>query len=171
MALYKWGVLTGERSSRLYRALVAGALPGIGIVLAGVWYIEANGWSTGAALVWQQFNYVGSVLVAGGYVGAVVLYARRRPEGPLTRTFAAVGRTAFTNYLFQTVVATFVFYGHGLGLFGSVSRIEALAMVLAFWPVQIVLSVLWLRAFRFGPVEWVWRSLTYGERRRLWRRE
>jgi len=171
MALYKWGVLTGERSSRLYRALVAGALPGIGIVLAGVWYIEANGWSTGAALVWQQFNYVGSVLVAGGYVGAVVLYARRRPEGPLTRTFAAVGRTAFTNYLLQTVVATFVFYGHGLGLFGSVSRIEALAMVLAFWPVQIVLSVLWLRAFRFGPVEWVWRSLTYGERRRLWRRE
>jgi uncharacterized protein len=171
MALSKWGVLTGERSSRLYRALVAGALPGIGIVLAGVWYIEANGWSTGAALDWQQFNYVGSVLVAGGYVGAVVLYARRRPEGPLTRTFAAVGRTAFTNYLLQTVVATFVFYGHGLGLFGSVSRIEALAMVLAFWPVQIVLSVLWLRAFRFGPVEWVWRSLTYGERRRLWRRE
>jgi uncharacterized protein len=171
MALYKWGVLTGERSNRLYRALVAGAVPGIGMILAGVWYIETNDWSADAALIWRQFNYVGSFLVAGGYVGAVVLYVRRRPDGPLTRAFAAVGRTAFTNYLLQTVVATSVFYGHGLGLFGSVSRVEALAMVLVFWPVQVGLSVLWLRAFRFGPVEWVWRTLTYGERQPLWRRE
>ena len=124
MALYKWGVVTGERSDRPYRLLVAGGLIGAGIVLAGVWYIEASGWSAGAAPFWRQFNYAGSLLVAGGYVGAVTLYARRRPEGPLTRALAAVGRTAFTNYLLQTVVATTVFYGHGLGLFGSVSRIE-----------------------------------------------
>ncbi len=169
MALYKWGVLTGERSDRLYRRLVAGGVLGVGVILAGVWYIEANDWSAGAALFWRQFNYVGSLLVAGGYVGLVTLHVRRRPEGPLTRAFAAVGRTAFTNYLLQTVVATSVFYGHGLGLFGSVSRIEALAMVVAFWPLQVALSVLWLRAFRFGPVEWVWRTLTYGERQPLWR--
>ncbi len=170
MALYKWGVLTGDRSDRLYRALVVGALVGVGIVLAGVWYIEAEDWSADAALLWRQFNYLGSLLVAGGYVGGVILYSRWRPKGPLTRAFAAVGRTAFTNYLLQTVVATSVFYGHGLGLFGSVGRVEALVMVLAFWPVQVVLSVTWLRMFRFGPVEWVWRTLTYGERQPLWRR-
>jgi uncharacterized protein len=164
MALYKWGVLTGERSDRLYRLLVAAGLLGIGIVLAGVWYVEANDWSARAGLFWRQFNYAGSLLVAGGYVGAVMLYVRRRPEGPITRSLAAVGRTAFTNYLLQTVVATSVFYGHGLGLFGSVSRAEALGMVVAFWVVQVALSVLWLRRFRFGPVEWFWRTLTYGHR-------
>ncbi|MFC5279219.1 DUF418 domain-containing protein [Halorubrum rubrum] len=164
MALYKWGVLTGERSSALYRRLVAGGLVGVAVVLAGVQYIEANDWSADAALFWRQFNYVGSLLVAGGYVGVVTLYARRRPDGPATRAFAAVGRTAFTNYLLQTVVATAVFYGHGLGLFGSVSRVEALGMVVAFWAIEVALSVLWLRRYRFGPVEWLWRTLTYGER-------
>jgi len=164
MALYKWGVLTGQRRTRLYRWLVVGGGVGVAIVLAGVWYIEANAWRAGAALFWRQFNYVGSLLVAGGYVGIVTLYARRRPDGVLTRGLAAVGRTAFTNYLLQTVVATTVFYGHGLGLFGSVSRVVAFGLVIAFWAVQGVLSVLWLRRFRFGPVEWVWRTLTYGTR-------
>ncbi|ACM57126.1 DUF418 domain-containing protein [Halorubrum lacusprofundi] len=164
MALYRWGVLTGERSSALYRRLVALGVVGLAITVAGVVYIEANDWSAGAALYWRQFIYVGSFPLAGGYLGIVMLYARRRPDGPVTRGLAAVGRTAFTNYLLQTVIATTVFYGHGLGLFGSVTRVEQLGFVLVVWVVQIVLSVLWLRSFRFGPVEWIWRTLTYGER-------
>ena len=163
MALYKKGVLTGERSTAFYRRLVAGGVVGVGIVVAGVAYVEANDWSAGAALYWRQFNYVGSLLVAGGYVGLVTLFVRWRGEGLATRALAAVGRTAFTNYLLQTVVATTIFYGHGLGLFGSVSRVEAMGIVVAIWAVQVPLSVLWLRYFRFGPVEWVWRTLTYGE--------
>ncbi|WP_049982944.1 DUF418 domain-containing protein [Halorubrum sp. BV1] len=163
MALYRNGVLTGERSNRLYRLLVAGGGVGVALVIAGVAYIEANDWSAGAALYWRQFNYVGSLLLAGGYLGAVTLYVRRRPDGLATNALAAVGRTAFTNYLLQTVIATTVFYGHGLGLFGSVTRVEQYALVLGVWAVQIALSVLWLRRYRFGPVEWVWRTLTYGE--------
>lgn len=162
MALYRWGVLTGERSTGLYRWLVAGGVIGVTIVVTGVAYIEANDWSASAALFWRQFNYWGSLLVAGGYVGGITLYARRRPDGVITRGLAAVGRTAFTNYLFQTVVATTVFYGHGLGLFGSVSRIGGMGLVVIVWVVQVALSVLWLRSFRFGPVEWIWRALTYG---------
>ena len=164
MALYRWGVLTGERSASFYKRLVAGGVVGVATVVAGVAYIEANDWSAGAALYWRQFNYWGSLLVAGGYLGLVMLYAKRRPDGPVTRTFAAVGRTAFTNYLLQTVLATSIFYGHGLGLFGSVTRVEQYTIVLAIWIVQVVLSVAWLRRYRFGPVEWVWRTLTYGER-------
>lgn len=167
MALYRWGVLTGERSPQLYRRLIGGGIVGVGIVAAGVVYIEANNWSADAALFWRQFNYWGSLLVAGGYVGLVTLYTRRRSDGPITQAFAAVGRTAFTNYLLQTVVATTVFYGHGLGLFGSVSRVEALGFVAVVWAAQILLSVAWLRAFRFGPVEWLWRTLTYGHRQPL----
>jgi len=163
MALYKKGALTGERSTAFYRRLVAGGVVGVGVVVAGVAYIEANDWSAGAALYWRQFNYVGSLLVAGGYVGLVTLFVRWRGEGLVTGALAAVGRTAFTNYLLQTVAATTVFYGHGLGLFGSVSRVEAMGIVVAIWAVQVPLSVLWLRHFRFGPVEWVWRTLTYGE--------
>ena len=163
MALYKRGVLTGERSTAFYRRLVAGGVVGVGIVVAGVAYIEANDWSAGAALYWRQFNYVGSLLVAGGYVGLVTLFVRWRGEEIVTRALSAVGRTAFTNYLLQTVIATTIFYGHGLGLFGYVSRVEAMGIVVAVWAVQVPLSVLWLRYFRFGPVEWVWRTLTYGE--------
>ena len=163
MALYKWGVLTGDRSRTLYRRLVALGVVGLGIVVAGVAYIQANDWSADAALYYLQFNFVGSFLVAGGYVGLVMLYAKRRPAGPVTRAFAAVGRTAFTNYLLQTVIATTIFYGHGLGLFGYVSRVEQYGIVVGIWAVQLLLSVIWLRYFRFGPVEWVWRTLTYGE--------
>jgi uncharacterized protein len=167
MALYRWGALTGERSTGFYKRLVAGGVVGLGVVVAGVAYIEANDWSAGAALYWRQFNYWGSLLVAGGYLGIITLYAKRRPEGPVTKIFAAVGRTAFTNYLLQTVLATSIFYGHGLGLFGSVTRVEQYAIVLGIWIVQVVLSVLWLRYYRFGPVEWLWRTLTYGERQSL----
>jgi len=167
MALYRWGVFTGERSTRFYRRLVAGGVVGLAIVAAGVYYIEANDWSAGAALYWRQFNHWGSLLVAGGYLGAVTLWAKRRPDGIVTRSLAATGRMAFTNYLLQTVIATSIFYGHGLGLFGRLERVELLAVVVAIWAVQVPLSVLWLRYFRFGPVEWCWRTLTYGERQPL----
>lgn len=163
MALFKRGVLTNDRSTRFYRRLIAvGTTSGLAVILAGVYYIEANDWSAGAALFWRQFNYWGCLPLAGAYVGLVMLYCRRRPEGVATRALAAVGRTAFSNYVLQTVLATSIFYGHGLGLFGRVTRVEALGIVVAIWAVQIPLSVLWLRYFRFGPLEWLWRVLTYG---------
>jgi uncharacterized protein len=162
MALFKTGIITNERSTRFYRRLVAvGGTVGLAVVLAGVYYIEASGWAASASLYWQQFNYWGSIPLAGAYLGLVMLYASWRPEGPVTQWLAAVGRTAFSNYILQTVVATSIFYGHGLGLFGRVSRVEALGIVVAIWAVQVPLSVLWLRYFRYGPLEWLWRALTY----------
>ena len=79
----------------------------------------------------------------------------------LVHSLAAVGRTALTNYLFQTVVCTAIFYGHGLGFFGQVERIGQVGIVLGIWAVQLMISPLWLRWFRFGPIEWIWRCLTY----------
>ncbi|WP_418280907.1 DUF418 domain-containing protein [Halorubrum sp. DTA98] len=168
MALFKWGVLSGERSRGFYGRLVAaGAVAGLVPIVTGVLYIEANDWEAGAALFWRQFNYWGSLPLAGSYIGLVALWCRWRPAGVVTDALAAVGRTAFTNYLLQTIVATSIFYGHGLGLFGHLNRVELLGVVVAVWAVQVPLSVLWLRVFRFGPVEWLWRTLTYGERQPL----
>ena len=163
MALFKSGALTNDRDPRFYTRLIAvGGAVGIGTVVAGVAYIQAADWSAGAALFWRQFNYWGALPLAAAYVGVIARYCRWRPSGIETRVLSAVGRTAFSNYLLQTLLATSVFYGHGLGLFGSVSRVEALGVAAAIWAVQLPLSVLWLRYFRFGPMEWLWRVLTYG---------
>ncbi len=166
MALFKLGVLSNRRSKQFYRRLLlVGGAVGLALVLAGVWYNERVGWNATRVLLFgSQFNYWGSLPLAGAYVAAVMLWCRRRAGGVVTNALAAVGRTAFSNYLLQTVLATSIFYGHGLGLFGSLNRVELLGVVVVIWAIQIPLSVAWLRRFRFGPLEWLWRTLTYGER-------
>jgi uncharacterized protein len=164
MGVFRWGLLTNERDAGEYaRIFAAGILTGVPLILAGVWYISSNGWSADVALWWRPFNYVGAILVGFGYVGGLMLFLKRYADSLVTRALAAVGRTAFTNYLLQTVIATTIFYGHGLGLFGTVSRTEQMGIVVLIWAIQVPLSVLWLRRYRFGPIEWLWRTLTYGE--------
>jgi uncharacterized protein len=68
---------------------------------------------------------------------------------------------ALTNYLMQTVICVFIFYGYGFGLFGSSGAAEATLIGIAIYLFQIVFSYIWLKNFRFGPVEWIWRQLTY----------
>ncbi|AXR76819.1 DUF418 domain-containing protein [Natrarchaeobaculum sulfurireducens] len=166
MALYKWGIITNARSTRFYRRLFVGAGGvGLGLVLVGVWVREAIAWQTVPVLTLAfQFNYWGAPLLATGYLAGIMLLCRWLRDGMVVHALAAVGRTAFTNYLLQTLLATTIFYGHGLGLFGQVRRVELLGVVVLIWALQISLSVWWLRRFRFGPVEWVWRTLTYRTR-------
>ena len=76
----------------------------------------------------------------------------------------ALGRTAFSNYILQTLICSAIFYGNGLGLFGAVTRVQQLLIVFAIWIVQLSISPLWLRHFLYGPLEWLWRSLTYWRR-------
>ena len=76
---------------------------------------------------------------------------------------AATGRMALSNYLGQTVLANLVFSGVGLGLYGSMSFTGVYGIMIAIWLFQVLFSVIWLAQFRFGPAEWVWRSLTYGK--------
>jgi uncharacterized protein len=82
----------------------------------------------------------------------------------LQRALAAVGQMALTNYLMQTVICTFLFYGFGMGLYGKLERHELYYVVVAVWLVELVWSPLWLARFRFGPFEWLWRSLTYWQK-------
>lgn len=77
---------------------------------------------------------------------------------------AAAGRMALTNYLAQSVILSFLFYGYGLGLFGRIGTAPGALIGIALYAAQLAASRWWLQRFRFGPVEWLWRSLTYGRR-------
>ena len=165
MALFRSGVFSAERSPRFYAALVGVALAlGLPLVAWGIVTDFARGWPLWSFFVGAQLNYWPSIAVSLGYVGAVMLACRAPALRALTRPFAAVGRTALTNYLLQTILCTTLFYGHGLGWFGSVDRVGQAGVVVAVWAIQLVAAPLWLRRFRFGPAEWAWRSLTYGTR-------
>ena len=169
MALFKRGILSNDRSRVFYwRVFLAGLAIGVPLTALGVIYKQSVDWSTlEVVLIGFQFTYWASLPLAGAYMAGVMLWCKGYTHGFITSALAAVGRTAFSNYLLQTVIATTVFYGHGLGLFGHISRADGLALVIAIWAIQIPLSMLWLRYFRFGPVEWVWRTVTYRSRQPL----
>lgn len=115
-------------------------------------------------LLSQPLLLVVGPLLTAGYVGAFAALARRPSIHRLLRPLAAAGRMALSNYLMQSIVCTTLFYSYGLGLFGQVGAFAGLALTFGLWSVQLIVSWLWLRAFRFGPLEWLWRSLTYGRR-------
>jgi len=96
------------------------------------------------------------------YACSIVLLFRSPVWRRLLLPFAAVGRLALTNYLMQGLISTTIFYSYGLGLFGTVGPLAGLGLALAIYAAQVLFSIAWARAFRFGPLEWVWRSVTYG---------
>ena len=166
MGLYKLGIVTGERSPSFYARMSAiGLAGGLPLILIGVSRNFAANWAFSYSFfAGSQFNYWGSLLLSGGFIGLVMLAVRTGALPPLTTRLAAVGRMAFTNYLMHSIICTTIFYGHGLGLFGRVSRLGQAAVVAGIWIFQLIVSPIWLRHFHFGPFEWLWRSLTYGER-------
>ncbi len=163
MALFKWGVLTAERSGRFYRiSALVGFCIGMPVVILGIVRNFAEGWSFDFSMFkGVQFNYWGSILVSLAYISIIMLISKSSKWNKFTFPFAAVGRMALTNYLMHTLVLTTIFYGHGLGLFGKVERKEQILFIVGLWTIQLIGSPLWLRHFRFGPAEWLWRSLTY----------
>lgn len=167
MALFKLGVLSAERSSRFYVGLaIVGTLTGFPLVVYGVRFFLVHDWSALTCFfAGRQFNYWGSIGVSLAYVALVMLLVRAgRPAGLLAR-LAAVGRMAFTLYILQTLIGTTIFYGgYGLGMFGRVERVGQIAIAAAITLLQLWVAPLWLRSYRYGPLEWVWRSLTYARR-------
>ncbi len=163
MALFKWGVLRGDCSPAFYRGVAAaGAGLGWPLILYGVHRNEAAGWDFNFSFFFGvQFNYWGSLLVSGAYIAVLLLIHKSGALGWLTRRLRAVGQMAFTNYLMQTLLCITFFYGPGFGLFGSVARAGQVLTVLGVWVAQLVWSPYWLARFRYGPFEWLWRSLTY----------
>jgi uncharacterized protein len=90
-----------------------------------------------------------------------MLACKARVWGSGTRRLAAAGRMALSCYLLQSIIATLIFYGHGLGQFGRFERWQQFATVLAIWVFLLLFCKTWLEKYRYGPFEWLWRSLTY----------
>ena len=166
MALFKWGLLSAERSKRFYVTLMGvGFGVGLPVVTIGVIRNFAAGWSLEYSMFFGwQFNYWGSLFVSLGYICAVMLIFKHLSNRKIIRLFAVFGRTALTNYLVPTFICTTIFYGHGLGLFGQVERSQQMLIVIGVWSLQLLVTPIWMRYFKFGPVEWLWRSLTYLKR-------
>ncbi len=170
--LGSWFVKSGAIANagdhrRLFARLRWGALPiGLAMVLVSFW-LQPTLDQTDITLRFAVafcLGMMGSALMCLGYLGWIVPAARsvegRAGAGRLA-WLAPVGRMALTNYLLQSVVCTLVFYGYGLGYFEQLPRAWQVPFAVALFSVQVWLSHWWLQRFRFGPMEWLWRSLTY----------
>lgn len=163
MGLFRLGVLTLERPARVYWAmLLAGYGIGITVNIFETRWIMDHQFSA-VSFAQAHISYdLGRLAMTVGHLGALLLFVRSGALAWLRRAFAAVGQMAVTNYLAHSVVCGLLFIG--LGWYNRLERHELYYVVFAIWAAQLVISLLWLKRFRFGPVEWLWRTLTYMER-------
>jgi uncharacterized protein len=164
MALFKQGMLTGEWPIARYRKWAWICL-GIGLagnVVLAVWQLREgmNGYAVLTShIVWSMpFDFA----MSAGYAALVMAWVKSSGPSRLIDRVAAVGRMAFTNYLMTSIVMTSIFYGYGLGLTGSLERVELFVLVLGMWAAMLAWSKPWLDRYRYGPFEWLWRSLARG---------
>lgn len=166
MAAYRTGLLTGDWPARTYARWAAFGLA-VGLPLAGlgVWFNEATGWEMATSLfLGAEFNELAAPFIALAWICGMLLVLRRGGLGWIMARLRTIGRTALSCYLLTSILCTAVFYGHGLGLFGRLSRPEQLIVVVLVWMALIAFASVWLRYFRMGPVEWAWRWAASGQR-------
>ena len=163
MAYYKLGLITGEAPAARYR-LLAGLLLPLGLLVSGM--LAYLHWA-GSVTVLDRYTWMmapasaSALMISTGYLSLIMLWVRSGTLPWLRHALACAGRMALTLYLMQSVMCTFIFYGHGLGLFAQLDRVAQLGVVLAVWVVELLAAMLWLKWMRQGPFEWLWRAWTY----------
>ncbi len=166
MALFKMGVLNARRSDGFYiKLMICGMITGLTINLYEVVTVWRSGFDILVGFRYIRPSYhLGRLGMAAFYLGLVMLVCRRGLVLQFTKRLAAVGRMALTNYLSHSLICLFIFTGAGLSLVGELQRWMLYVVVLVIWIFQLWFSPWWLERYKFGPVEWVWRYLTYGVR-------
>ena len=166
MALHKWGLFEAPGScSRCVVMMLVGFGVGIGLNLWEVRAAYVHEFNPVHHFPYFQWSYHWARLaMALGYLGAVLLWCRFAAGRRLRAGLADVGRMALTNYLGQSLLALLLFTGAGLALVGELQRWQLYPIVIAIWVVQYLFSRWWMDRYRFGPLEGVWRRLTYGVR-------
>jgi uncharacterized protein len=163
MGLLQARFLTGEWKKRAYIATAVMGY-GVGLPLGALctWQVWRHNFEPLEILKWEFLPYdVQRVFVGMAHAAVLLLIVKAGALKWITKPLAAVGQTALSNYLGTTVICVLLFNGYGLGLFGKLQFYELFYVVAGVWMVNLMASPLWLKYFRFGPVEWVWRSLTY----------
>jgi uncharacterized protein len=167
MAFFKMGILTGQANVKVYWGMCIIGL-GVGLTLSCFrlqqmvdvkfnWYEYTKKYSFAFYELSRTFRSI-------GILGLLMLLYKSGLFKWLFALMRPVGQMAFTNYLMQSLLCGLFFYGIGFGMFGKLERYEIYLVVAAVWALQIIYSHIWLRYFRFGPLEWAWRSLTYWKR-------
>jgi uncharacterized protein len=165
MGLFKLGVLSAEKSAATYgKMAAAGYLIGIPLNSYTAWLIINSNFDPVVQSFTGTTYDIGRLSIALGHLGVVMLLCKTNAAHWLTASLGAVGQMAFSNYIMQSVIAAFIFTGYGLKMYGTLERYQLYYVVAGIWIVQMIVSPIWLRYFRFGPMEWAWRSLTYWKR-------
>ena len=171
MALFGWGFFSNKLSTSAYAiGLLLGY--GIGIPIGWIFFDKGLG-----GFIFNLGGYVDTyrvphfvlgdfrrLFLCVGHASLIMLIFRSRIIPWLMKGLANVGQMAFTNYLMQSIICTLIFYGYGLSNYNKLKFHQLYYVVAAIWIFQIIFSLIWLRYFRFGPFEWLWRSLTYWEK-------
>ena len=166
MALFRLGYFSNKLPTSTY---AMGLLIGYGIGIPIGWLMFKGGlWSlnwgnyvdTFRVPHWALYDFK-RIFLSVGHASLIMLIFRSRIVPWLMKGLANVGQLAFTNYLLQSIFCTLFFYGYGLGYYNELKYHQLYYVVFAVWIFQLIFSAIWLRYYRFGPFEWLWRSLTY----------
>lgn len=162
MGLFKLGILSAQKPMRYYAAMMLAGY-GIGIPLNTytAWFIVKHNFDPAMHAFANTTYDLGRLTVALGHLGLIMVLAKSGSMRWLTDRLGAIGQMALSSYVTHSVICTIVFTGIGFGLYGKLERYQLYYVVTAIWVFQLIVSPIWLRHFRFGPLEWCWRSLTY----------
>ena len=166
MGLLKTGVLQGARSRRFYvRMAVISYAIGLPLNALSAYGMISSNFDPVATMFWNAPHQLGRAAVALGHMAVIVLLVKQGAMLWLGSRLAAVGQMALSNYIATSITCALLFYTPGFGLMGQLQRYQLYFVVLGIWSANLAWSPWLLRRFRFGPLEWCWRSLTY------WRRQ
>ena len=161
MAMKKNGFLTGDWGRADYirwtRKMIIPGLILSSLVAAMV--VMSNYDKITAVAAFFIWSAIPRTMLTVGYAAVLMLLIARYAGSTFIARVAAAGQAAFTNYLGTSIIMTTIFYGYGLGLYGDISRVGLWAFVIGTWAVMLLWSKPWLEHFRYGPLEWLWRSL------------
>ncbi len=165
MILFSNGFLTGGWNPARYRSFMIRAYA---IGIPPLCALAAWNWASGFDPIVSLTSFIAwsmpfRVAVMLGHAALLMLIIDRFIDGPILARVEATGKVAFTNYLGTSILMTGIFYGWGLGLFGKYSRWQIYLFVPIVWTIMLLWSKPWLARFRYGPLEWLWRSLSRGQ--------
>lgn len=171
MALLKLGFFNGKWTSKRYRLMmIIGYAVSLPVTAYELWYMANYNSSITSIILhmeqtsipWKTLLYpVQRICMALAHCAALMLLIRSGYLSAAVKRLQAVGQMALSNYIMQTVLCSLFFFGYGLGFYNKLELHQLYYVVATILIVQLIFSPLWLKHFKFGPVEWLWRTLTY----------